>query len=471
MEPFSIDGKVLIADDEREIVSSLAELVRRQGLTPLTAPDGDAALQCIQREHPDLLLVDFRMPGMSGMEVLQKAKKLDQDLPVVLITAFADVHGAVEAMRAGAHDYLAKPFEHHEIVRMMRRAIAERRCRRQPRVAGAEPKPESLREVLGPSAAVTRLIGDVEKVAESNFSVLILGETGAGKEVIARAIHRAGPRTRGPFVPVDCGAIPETLLESELFGHERGAFTGASQQKPGRFETARGGTLFLDEIANLPLYSQAKLLRVLQDKILYHVGGTRPVSVDARLLAASNHDVQSLVNRGLFRGDLYFRLNEFTLQVPSLRQRPEDIPYLAQRFLDITNAELSKRVQGFTSGALEAMLAHPWSGNVRELRSVIRRAVLLAEDLVTETHLKLGETVCPHWAGEESRQGQLPLREIVRRHTIRVEREAITAALRRAGGNKARAARLLQIDYKTIHAKVKQYQINGKGEPCDEEGT
>ena len=466
MEQNLLGAKVLIADDESEMLRLLAELMRRQGLAPVVASDGDAALDCIRKEHPDLLLVDFRMPGKNGLEVLEKARALDEDLPVILITGFAEVRGAVDAMRAGAYDYLAKPFEHHEVIRVVQRALAERSRRGRLRTSPQQGRPSSasLREILGPSEAVTKLISDVQRVAKSNLSVVILGETGSGKEVIAQAVHQASLRARHPFVPVDCGAIPETLLESELFGHERGAFTGASQPKTGRFEAARGGTLFLDEISNLPLASQAKLLRVLQDRILYHVGGTRPVSVDARLLAASNHDLQVLADQGPFRRDLYFRLNEFVIQVPPLRRRREDIPYLAQHFLESTNTELSKQVRGFTDGALEAILAYDWPGNVRQLRSVIRRAVLMAEDQVTAQHLALLPAPVSRPAMDDAELNSLPLREIVRRHTLSVEREVIAHALRSARGNKAEAARRLQVDYKTMHSKLKQYGIRNNGE-------
>ena len=460
-----IGAKVLIADDESEIVQLLAELMRRQGLTSVVACDGEEALESVRREHPDLLLVDYHMPGKNGLEVMRKAKALDADLPVILITGFAQVRGAVEAIRAGAHDYIAKPFEHHEVVRVVRQALAERSLRRQLHtLSDCLSQEQSLREILGPSEAVTKLIDQVQCVAKSNFSVIILGETGSGKEVIAKAVHQTSLRSRHPFVPVDCGAIPETLLESELFGYERGAFTGANQQKPGRFETACGGTLFLDEVSNLPWPSQAKLLRVLQDRVLYHVGGTKPVSVDARLLAASNDSLQRLVDQGSFRRDLYFRLNEFVIQIPPLRQRREDIAYLAKRFMEITNIELSKQVKGFTRCALEAMLAYEWPGNVRQLRSTIRRAVLMAEDSITAEHLSLSLPPVKRQVMDEAERNSLPLREIVKRHTICVEREVIAQTLHRMGGNKAKAARVLHVDYKTLHTKVREYGIESNGE-------
>ena len=458
-------GKVLIVDDDREIVLALAELMRRQGLTPVVASDGDSALESIRREHPDLLLVDFQMPGKNGLEVMQKAKALDEDLPVILLTGFAEVRGAVAAIRAGAHDYLAKPFDHHEVVRVVQRALTERGLKRQLRTLSNQVWQQgSLREILGPSAAATKLIADVQRVAASNFSVIILGETGSGKEVVAQAVHRASQRLQHPFIPVDCGAIPEALLESELFGHERGAFTGANQHKPGRFETACGGTLFLDEVCNLPLPSQAKLLRVLQDKVLYHVGGTKPVRVDVRLLAACNDD-QRLVDQRYFRRDLYFRLNEFEIHVPPLRQRREDIPYLAKHFMEIANVELSKQVQGIAHCAMEALLAYHWPGNVRQLRSVIRRAILMAEDSVGTQHLALNQpSVSQQWT-DGAEPDSRPLREIVRRHTVCVEREVIAQALHRMGGNKTRTARLLQVDFKTLHSKLKEYGIENNGEP------
>ena len=387
-----IQGRILIVEDEEEIAQALARLVCREGLTPLLAKGGAEALQLVRAGDPDVLLTDFRMPEMDGMELMRKARELDPELPVVLITGFAEVRGAVEAIRAGAHDYLAKPFDHHEVLRVVFRALNERRLKLELKnLASHVCNTVPLRETFGPSEAVGRLISAIEQVAGSNFSVVIVGETGSGKEVVARAIHQASPRSRGPFIPVDCGAIPEALLESQLFGHERGAFTGADRQTAGEFEAARAGTLFLDEISNMALASQAKLLRVLQERILHRLGSTKSINVDVRLLVASNRNLEELCEIGSFRRDLYFRLNEYTISIPPLRQRREDILFLAKRFVDITNIELDKSIKGFSPSTTEALLNYDWPGNVRQLRSTVRRAVLMAENIITEQHLGLGK--------------------------------------------------------------------------------
>ncbi|MBI3280457.1 MAG: sigma-54-dependent Fis family transcriptional regulator [Acidobacteria bacterium] len=468
-----VSGSVLIVDDEKEICAALAELVRREGLTAIQAHDGETALAQIRNGWPDVLLVDRRLPGLDGLEVMRKARERDQDLPVILITAYAEIRGAVEAIKAGAHDYVSKPFNHAEVIRVVLRALGERELKRKLKSLSSQLQHSgSLREIMGPSDQIGCLISELNQVAASNFSVVILGETGSGKEAVARAIHQASGRSNGAFVPVDCGAIPETLLEDELFGHERGAFTSANARHAGKFEAARGGTLFLDEISNMPLGSQAKLLRALQEKTIFRIGGTQPISVDVRVLAASNQDLQGLAELNAFRRDLYFRLNEFAIPVPPLRHRREDILYLAKRFLDVTNVELHKQVKGFSESAVATLLGYPWPGNVRQLRSTIRRATLLADELIVEKHLDITPTLgpaleparVPCFPPARASAGDLPLKEIVRRSVVRVEREAIARVLRRTGGNKAKAARLLQIDYKTIHCKVRTYGIAVRGE-------
>ncbi len=464
---------VLIVDDEKHVCAALSALVKGEGFKALVAQEGETALKLLRSEMPALMLVDIKMPGMDGMEVMRRAKDLDPDVPVVIITAYAGIHGAVKAIKAGAHDYLSKPFDNQEVIRVIHRALGERELKQKLKeLSNRLQENISLKEVMGPSDAVARIISEVNRVADSDFTVVIIGETGSGKEVIARAIHQASSQSKGSFIPVDCGAIPENLLESELFGHEKGAFTGAEVQKPGKFELAEKGTLFLDEVSNMPLGAQAKLLRVLQDKTVYRVGGTKPLRVNVRVLAASNQSLHDLMTANAFREDLYYRLSEFTVQVPPLRGRKEDIPYLAKRFLDNANVELKKCVKGFSESALNALFNYNWPGNVRQLRSTIRRAALLADDLIEEKHWDLVRAPVPGMAFTPKVQGEpwkgLSLREIVHESTTAVEREVLVHVLKVTGGNKAKAARLLKIDYKTIHEKVKKLGLlagkNGDGE-------
>jgi len=459
--------QIMIVDDNEELCGMLSHLVEQAGFHAQVVYDGEAALKRIHSRSPDVMLLDIKMPNMDGMEVLRQVKEIDPDLPVVMITAFAEIHGAVEAIKAGAHDYLAKPFDNNEVIRVIYRALAERdlKCKiRHLTEQVQEMRP--LKEMMGPSDAIRRLESEVHCVAKSDFSVVILGETGSGKELVARAIHDHSVRSKAPFIPVDCGAIPEMLLESELFGHERGAFTGAVAQKSGKFEVAKGGSLFLDEISNMPLGFQAKLLRVLQDKVVYRVGGIKPIQVDVRLLVASNQNLDEITESGSFRKDLFYRLNEFTIVIPPLRERKEDISYLAKRFLDTANIELNKRVAGFSESAIESLIDFNWPGNVRHLRATIRRAVLLSDEVITERHLDLKKISTPevafHPKAHEVAWNHSPLKEILRHNVIAVEREVLMQALRHTGGNKAKAARLLQIDYKTMHTKVKQLGISLK---------
>ena len=303
-------SQVLIVDDEQAICQLISHLLEQEGLIPLVALDGKTALQQLRAASPDMLIVDLKLPDLDGLEILRQAKALDEDLPVVILTAHAKVPGAVEAMRAAAFDYLAKPYDHQDLVLVVHRALAERQLKLQLRQSNRQTNANhDLTEIMGPSKAIGELIADINRVAKSNFNVVIIGETGSGKEVVAQAIHGSGPRAKGPFVPVDSGAIPETLFEAELFGHEKGAFTGAIGRKLGRFEIASGGTLFLDEILNLPLGPQAKVLRALQERCFCRVGGTEPIKTDVRVLAAGNLDLDAAVAAGQFRADLFYRLS------------------------------------------------------------------------------------------------------------------------------------------------------------------
>jgi len=464
----SQSNQILVVDDDPAFLHLASLVLQKAGFVPLLAPDGQTALQKVRHDAPEVVLTDMRLPDMDGLELMQRIRNLEKDLPVVIITGYPRIPGAVQAMRAAAQDYLEKPIQACDLIRVVRRALAERRSKLELNQLDHRPSTNNeLAEIMGPSEPIGTLIAEINCVSKSNFSVVILGETGSGKEVVARAIHAASARANHPFMPVDCGAIPETLLEDELFGHERGAFTGAVGAKRGKFELAQGGTLFLDEILNLPLGSQAKLLRVLQEKVVYHVGGSSPVPIDIRLLVAASQDLETAVATGAFRMDLYYRLIEFVLRVPALRERADDIVYLAKRFRVLTNQELHKAVKGFTQSALDAMLRYSWPGNVRQLRSTIRRAVLLADEDVTENHLDFAHalegTVHALDINPKMRitaHTPLPLKNIVAQEVEKVERQTIGQALDASSGNKAKAARMLQIDYKTMQSKVKRYGIS-----------
>lgn len=516
------DARILVVDDDESLCRSLCGLLRKAGFVPLAALDGRTGLRKLRSESLDVVLLDVLLPDTDGLALLRQIKALDEDLPVVLMTGQAEIPAAVEAMRAHAHDYLAKPVRAAEMLRVVQLALAERRLKlKLQRLTGQVSASQELTEIMGPSDAVGRLITEVNRVASTGFSVVLVGETGSGKEVLARAIHRASPRARGAFVPVDCGAVPETLMEGELFGNERGAFTGAVGCKRGKFELAHGGTLFLDEILNLPMGSQAKLLRAIQEKTIYRLGGTAPHQVDARILVAASTDLWAAVLKEGFREDLFYRLNEFALAIPPLRERRDDILYLAKRFLDLTNVELNKAVRDFSPGAVDQLLRHGWPGNVRELRSAIRRAVLLADGVITEKHLNIGApgndastlnsaaaeehiplmercfpcgsrmkkcgggecpvgdhlvevfrpavssandpALPPNWPG--------PLKDIKAKCLLAVERVVLLGTLTRTKGNKARAARLLEIDYKTMQYKLKEYGITTHTDPSYENQT
>jgi DNA-binding NtrC family response regulator len=445
--------RILVADDEQEMRWTLCTLLRTHGLEPLEAADGASALRLMEEGGPDCVLLDVRMPGMGGLEVLRRARRFDRATPIIVITGFGSVDSAVEAMKNGACHYITKPFEHAKLMAAIREVLrASNGGTEEPVAAEARPGASTLREAMGPSKEVSRIIRQVAQVAPTNFSVVIAGETGSGKELVARAIHAESGRRRGPFVAVDCGSIPPTLFESEVFGWEKGAFTGADRSRPGLFELACGGTLFFDEVSNLPGVVQPKLLRALQERQIWRVGGREGIRADVRLVCATNSDLAGLVQRQRFRRDLFFRINEFSIALPPLRERPGDILYLAERFLTLTNQELGKRVTSISPEAEQALLRWRWPGNVRELRNAMRRAVLVADGRVEAEHLHL-----PDGSGEPGvAQAH---RAIVRKSVMKVEQEVLARVLEETDGNKAEAARLLQIDYKTLLSKARAYGL------------
>ncbi len=460
-------AKVLAVDDQADMRWFLAHLLLEQGFEVLTAEDGEEALERLKKGDPEVVLLDLKMPRLDGMQALEKIKEIAPEVPVIVVTAYGDVPSAVRAMKLGAYDYLTKPFNNEDLLYTIKRALERRELLSQVEHLRTQLESEvPLREVMGSSQKVQEVLQQIQQVARSNFTVIIEGETGTGKEIVARAIHQQSFRSEGPFIALDCGAIPETLIESELFGYEKGAFTGADRRKEGHIQLAAQGSLLLDEIANLPLTTQSKLLRALQQRQIQPLGAKRPIPVDLRIIAASNVSLEGEVKAGRFRQDLFHRLNEFTIHIPPLRARNEDILPLAKRFLDETNIELKKNVRGFSEEAVAFLLSYSWPGNVRELRNVVRRATLLSQDLIRPEHLSgigpKGEVLRSFSLWELDIPEGLSLKEISQQATAKVEKEVIQRVLGMTKGNKSRAARLLKIDYKTLYYKIKEHGIQTK---------
>ncbi|MEK7241892.1 MAG: sigma-54 dependent transcriptional regulator, partial [Planctomycetota bacterium] len=382
--------KCLIVDDMQDIHWVLSKVLEEGGYQPISASNGREALEKIEKTQPEAILLDIKMPEMDGIDLLKEMKERQWGIPVIILTAFGEIQGAVEAMRLGAHDYLTKPFDNQEVLLRVQKALKERERQEELDALKSQLGERiNLSELIGYSDAIKKVFGQIRCVANTGFTVVLYGETGSGKELVARAIHNLSPRKDRNFVTVDCGSIPEPLLESELFGHEKGAFTGAYSTKEGQFELANKGTIFLDEIGNLPLLMQNKLLRVLQEKCIHRVGGKRDIKINIRVIVAGNERLEDLLTQNRFRRDLYHRLNEFTIEIPPLRERKDDILLLSQHFLELTNKELDKQVKGFTEEAIEHLLLYPWPGNIRELKNVVRRAVLLTSGLIEPKHLLL----------------------------------------------------------------------------------
>ena len=458
--------KILIVDDEPDMRWALSSLLKKQQYTVFTASNGRDALKIIQEKKPAITFLDIKMPGMSGLDVLEKVKEFDLSLSIIMITAFSDVKTAVKAIQLGAFDYLVKPFDNDEILLMIDKALSRQALEEEVvHLRSIVEEKQTLSTMMGKSIQIYDLANMVKQVAFSDFSVLIQGESGTGKELVAEAIHLNSTRDAGPFVVVDCGAIPETLIESELFGYEKGAFTGAHRKKRGFFESAHNGTLFLDEITNLPMSMQPKLLRAIQSKQVTHIGSTKSIPVDFRIVCATNQNITDCINKGGFRKDLYNRLNEFTITVPPLRERKDDILFLANIFLTNVNKELNKHIQRFSSQAEKNLLCYDWPGNVRELKNVIRRAALIAKKIITPA--------CFPSEIKELRTGKVPVKDIQKmvmngltwkeakkHHQEKLERQILTKVLKQTNGNKSKAARILKMDYKTLHLKVKKLGID-----------
>ncbi|MFZ5563275.1 MAG: sigma-54-dependent transcriptional regulator [Thermodesulfobacteriota bacterium] len=451
---------LLIVDDDAGHRSMLCTLLEGWGYAVIEADDGLTAVERVKAGSPDIVLMDLKMIHLSGMEALEQIRAYNPAVPVIIMTAFSSVDTAVEALKKGAYDYLTKPLDFEKLRLTMERILEAARLRRENTSLKERLGSRFSRDqIIGNSPAMTRLLETVEQAAPSDASILLSGESGTGKELIAGALHYNSGRKNGPFVKINCAAITETLLESELFGHEKGAFTGADKSKKGRFVLADTGSILLDEIGEMPLSMQAKLLRVLQEKEVTPVGGERTIHVDVRVIASTNRNLRQLVDKGAFREDLFFRLNVVNLEVPPLRSRKEDIPELAHHFLMQFSAKNKKQILGFTPDAMEALLAYSWPGNVRELMNAVERAVVLArsEYLSREDVLLMAARQSPAApsfavAGTAPAPHGLPLSE--------VEKDAILRTLEATDNNKSEAARRLGITRKTLQKKLKQYGVS-----------
>ncbi|HVO21257.1 MAG TPA: sigma-54 dependent transcriptional regulator [Anaeromyxobacter sp.] len=455
--------RILIVDDEVDSRDALAELTQRWGYGVQTASDGAEALRRAIEWHPDVILTDLVMPNMDGLWLLRALRGELPDCPVVLLTGRGTIQAAVQAIREGAFDFIEKPLEVPRLRIVLERALEKKETMREVqllrrRLAALAPGTD----VIGSGPAMQKVFELVQKVAPSNASVVISGESGTGKEVVARAIHNLSPRKEKPLLALNCSAFPATLIESELFGYERGAFTGADQRRLGNFELANDGTLFLDEIAELPLELQGKFLRVLEERTIRRLGGRSDVEVDVRVICATNRDLKEEIKAGRFREDLYFRLHVFSISLPPLKERREDIPLLVHHFIEKYNGETGKRVQGVAPGAMAVLQGYAWPGNIRELRNTVERAMILVDgDVIEEEHLP------PDM--QPSRPEAATLRLPMGISLDQVEKEYILASLQRNGGNKARTADALGISEKTLYNKLNRYAAEARAR-ADEEG-
>ncbi|MBP7262544.1 MAG: sigma-54-dependent Fis family transcriptional regulator [Spirochaetia bacterium] len=443
--------RVLVADDEPRLLDSIKDFLGAEGIDVGTAPDGSAARSLVSEEAWDAAVLDIRMPGMDGLALLAWIKEAGYSLPVIMMSAHGDVRDAVEAMRLGACDYLVKPFDPDELVMRLRKAVRERRLLAD-REASRRPDSEPTR-LIGHSPAIQEALRLVDRAAPTPATVLVSGESGTGKEVLARLIHERSGR-QGAFVAVNLGAVPETLMESELFGYEKGAFTGASERKQGLFELADGGTLFLDEIGEMPLAMQIKILRAIQERKVTRLGGVKGLPVDARIVAATNRDLEAMVRDGLFREDLYYRVNVVRIRLPPLRERPGDARALAEHFVVSLGPRMGRRGMRLSAEALKAIEAYPFPGNVRELSNLVERALILADgDELTPADFQFGHASDVRTSRDSDTpagtEEPLPLAEI--------EKRAILAALRRNGGKREATATELGITRRTLFNKLNEY--------------
>jgi DNA-binding NtrC family response regulator len=452
--------KILIADDEEKIRKILTRLLSDEQYNVKAVENGQKAVAALQSFQPDIILMDQNMPGLSGIEALEVIKEKHTEVPVIIITAFGEVSMAVDAIKKGAYDYLEKPFDNDKLLLLIKRALEHRRLTGE--ISDLKSKistAKSFEQIIAASDKMKKAIAQAQCVANTDTSVLIQGESGVGKELVANAIHMASTRKDAPMVAINCGAIPSTLIESELFGHEKGAFTDAKEAKPGKFEQADGGTLFLDELGELPLDAQVKLLRVLEEKKITRIGGLKPIKVDVRIVSATNNNLEEKIRQGAFRLDLFYRLNIFNVVIPPLRERKEDIPVLVEYFIKKFNDEMNLKITNLSKQALEQLINYEWPGNIRDLQNAVQSAMILARDgVITSEHLPM--RVKGYNTNDVSKADMhAGLDENLKHINSRIEKQLILEALTKCNYNRTETAELLQISRKTLFNKMKQYGL------------
>ncbi len=455
---------ILVVDDEEILQDVLGLLLRKEGFRPIFARSGEEALVLFDKEPIDLVLLDVMLPGMSGMEVLRQIRQRDPDQVVIVITAYSSIEGAIEAMREGAFHYIPKPFKNDEVLLTVRKGLDQRRLTQENRDLREQlGKRYGLDNIIGKSQSMQQVFDLIRLAAPSKSNILILGESGTGKELVAKAIHHHSRRAQGSFVTVNSGSMPPDLLESTLFGHVKGAFTGAIAAKKGLFELADGGSIFFDEIGNIPADTQAKLLRVIQEKEFMRLGGIETITVDVRIIAATNAHLEKLVQEGDFREDLYYRLNVITIHLPPLRERPEDVPLLARHFLHLYAEENGKRIEDVSTPALERLMDYRWPGNVRELENAIERAVVLSTTGSVDLDLLPPAVRAGNGASRFAAAAALPEPGVSFWDAVSsYERQLIVRALQSSGGVQKKAAEILQVKPTTLHEMMKRLSISAE---------